>query len=196
MMFMASTPVFAQTAAAKSPLQTYDSVITIHQNALSRFLTILGPITGTANIKNTWIDSDVTWTVKNPKIILKKESALFSADVSAVTKSGLHYNTVAKGEVGISYNVTENSILVKVKKASFELSFNLLGNKIHLSDIDITKYYNGDMEFPAPQTVPTVMKVMLPDGTPKQITVQSIKRKLAIEPECIVISAELDFTGK
>jgi hypothetical protein len=191
--FLIPSLLLAQNPS-KSPASTFDSVITINQNALSRFLQIIGPISGTTNIQSALLNSEVKWTVKNPKIILKNNAALFSADVNIIAKNGLVYNTVAKGEVGISYVPSKNIISVKVKRASFELAFNLFGNKFHLTDIDITKYYNADMDFSAPQTVPTTMVVFLPDGSQKSVSINSVKRNLSIEPEYVVVTSELDFS--
>ena len=185
------TVLFVTSLAAAPPAPSYDAVVMIHQSTLNKFLEAIGAITGGGSFNNGM--SSYTWTVKNPAIEISKDAAKFTAD--AQIKAGvLSYGTTAKGDVDVAYDSLKNIISVKIRKASFEVAIDLFGNKIHITDVDISAFYRPQFEFPGPQPLQSHFDVALPDKTKKPLEIKTVVKKIALEPGRIVVGSNFVFS--
>ncbi len=182
-------PSFALPETMGSVAQ-YDAVMTIHESTLNKFLSAIGSISSTGNFNNG--ATPYSWVVTNPKITISEVGATFTAD--ALVKSGpISYKTIAKGNVDIGYEPTRNMINIKIKKASFEVAMDLLGNKIHITDVDISSYYKPQFEFSGPQPMQSQVIIPLPDKTKKTVEVRSVVKKILVDEGKIWVGSSIEF---
>ena len=175
--------------------QTPDATVIVHQNTLNGFLTAVGPISGSDQFNVAGAKGTYTWSVKNAHIELKPDKATFTAD--ADVKAGpAGYGSAATGTVEIKYNQETNRISVKVLKASFEVHTTVFGKKIHIADVDISKYYRPEFEFAGPQPVQPSVDVDLPGGAKKTVYISMAAQNMKIEQSQIVVTSNLNFTDK
>lgn len=176
-----------------SAFKNTESALIIHQNTINRFFASIGPIQGSSEIHTSPFKTQVDWKVTRPTINILKDQVQFTADVYIQTQDGLSYTSKAIGEATLNYNPTQNIITAKIKKASFELALNLLGNKLKLTDIDITKYYKQDFNFPVPIPSNNIVTLTMPNSEVKRFEIQGKNRKLSLEPQEIIISSHWEF---
>lgn len=182
---MVPTPV-----VSSEQVPTYDALVVINESTLNKFLQAIGPISGGGTFNNG--RSSYVWTVKNPTIKIIKNASSFTAD--AEIHSGLlNYGTTAKGDVDVIYDNQKNVISVKIRKASFEVALDLFGNKIHVTDVDISSFYKPQFQFPGPQPLQNHFNVDLPDKTVKSIHIKTFVKKIALEPGRIVVGSNFVF---
>ncbi|NBV42140.1 hypothetical protein EBR96_05160 [bacterium] len=171
---------------------SYDAVVMINESTLNKFLEAIGPISGGGVFNNG--RSSYTWTVKNPAIKISKDAAAFTAD--AQIESGIFsYGTTAKGDVDVTYDNNKNVISVKIRKASFEVAIDLFGNKIKITDVDISAFYRPKFEFPGPQPLQNAFNVDMPDKKSRPIQIGTHVKKIALEPGRIVVASNFVFTA-
>jgi hypothetical protein len=133
--------------------------------------------------------------VQNARIDLKPDKAFFTAD--AKVKAGpAAYGSVATGAVEIKYNQETNRISVKVLKASFEVYTSVFGKKIHIADVDISKYYRPEFEFAGPQPVQPSVDVDLPGGAKKTVYISMAQQNLKIQQDQLLVTSNLKFSDK
>ncbi len=177
-------------AATPNPAPDYDAFVIINESTLNKFLQAIGPITGGGSFNSG--RSSYSWTVKNPLIHISKDASAFTAD--AEIHSGLlNYGTTAKGDVDVLYDNAKNIISVKIRKASFEIALELFGNKIHITDVDISTFYRPQFQFPGPQPLQSNFDVALPDKKSKPIQIKTFVKKLVLEPGRIVVGSNFVF---
>jgi len=140
--------MFVHPSNAQGP----DAVVIVRQSTLNGFFDAVGPVSGKAPYNVLGMKGEYTGTVKNARIQLKPNAADFTADAS-VKVGPFEYGSVANGDVEIKYHQETNRISVKVLKASFEVYTKFFGKKIHLGDVDISKFYRPEFEFVGPQPV-------------------------------------------
>lgn len=171
-----------------------DASIVIRQDTLNRFLDTIGEVKKTDSFSIVGIKGEYTWTVKNPKIILTPGRARFQAEVTVSFKTlPVTYSTPAYGEVSIRYDANENKINIKVEKVAFEVAFTLLGKKVVVGEVDISKIYQITFSFPGPKPFESLVEVSLPDGSRKKIKIESIP-VLTIEEGKIIVGSEIRYT--
>ncbi|MBC7320034.1 hypothetical protein H5T89_05260 [bacterium] len=171
-----------------------DASIVIRQETLNRFLDTIGEVKKTDSFSIIGIKGEYTWTVKNPKIILTAGRARFQAEVTVSFKSlPVNYSTPAYGEVSIRYDSNENKINIKVEKVAFEVAFNVLGKRVVVGEVDISKIYQIAFSFPGPKPFESLVEVSLPDGSRKKIKIESVP-VLVIEDGRIVVGSEINYT--
>lgn len=171
-----------------------DASIVIRQETLNRFLDTIGEVKKTDSFSLVGIKGEYTWTVKNPKIILTSGRARFQAEVTVSFKTlPVTYSTPAYGEVSIKYDSNENKINIKVEKVAFEVAFTLLGKRVVVGEVDISKIYQIAFSFPGPKPFESLVEVSLPDGSRKKIKIESIP-VLAIEDGRIVVGSKIEYT--
>ncbi|NDC82761.1 hypothetical protein EB093_03735 [bacterium] len=176
---------------AAEQVPTYDALVVINESTLNKFLQAIGPISGGGSFNNG--RSNYVWTVKNPTIRIVKNASSFTAD--AEIHSGLlNYGTTAKGDVDVIYDNQKNIISVKIRKASFEVALDLFGNKIHVTDVDISTFYKPQFQFPGPQPLQNHFDVDLPDKTVKPIQIKTFVKKISLEPGRIVVGSNFAFS--
>ena len=183
--------VFTQASIAQGP----DAIVIVRQSTLNGFFDAIGPVSGKAPYDVLGIKGEYTWTVKNAHIDLKPNAAGFSADAS-VKVGVFSYGSVANGEVEIKYHQETNRISVKVLKASFEVYTKIFGKKIHLGDVDISKFYRPEFEFAGPQPVQPSVLVALPDNQSKTVYITPFNQNLRVEQDQIVVTSNLKFSDQ
>jgi hypothetical protein len=170
-----------------------DASIVISQDTLNKFLSAIGEIKRTENFNVAGIKSDYTWIVRNPRIILDDSKARFEADVSVSIKfPSVSYTTPAYGEVLVKYLENENKIYIKVDKVAFEVAFSILGKKVRVGEIDISKIYQIAFTFPGPKPFESMVSVNMPDGSIKMIKIETIP-VLMIEKGKIVVGSQINY---
>jgi hypothetical protein len=183
--------IFVHPSNAQGP----DAVVIVRQSTLNGFLTAVGPVSGKAPYDVLGIKGEYTWIVKNARIELKPNAAGFTADAS-VNVGVFSYGSVANGDVEIKYHQETNRISVKVLKASFEVYTKFFGKKIHLGDVDISKFYRPEFEFAGPQPVQPSVLVALPGDQSKTVYITPFNQNLRVEQDQIVVTSNLKFSDQ
>ena len=183
--------ILSSTAVAQGP----DATVIVRQSTLNGFLDAVGPVSGRGNYNAAGMKGEYTWTVKNARIDLKPDKASFIADAS-VKVGPLAYGSVANGEVEIKYHQPTNRISVKVLTASFEVYTKVFGKKIHITDVDISKYYRPEFEFAGPQPVQPSVLVNLPGDQSKTVYITPVGQILKVEQSQIIVTSNLKFSDQ
>jgi len=190
-LFIFSLLTFSHPSYAQGP----DAVVIVRQSTLNGFLDAVGPVSGKAPYNVLGLKGEYTWTVKNARIQLKPNAADFAADAS-VKVGPFEYGSVANGDVEIKYHQETNRISVKVLKASFEVYTKFFGKKIHLGDVDISKFYRPEFEFAGPQPVQPSVLVSLPGDQSKTVYITPFNQNLRVEQDQIVVTSSLKFSDQ
>ncbi|MCX7882972.1 MAG: hypothetical protein N2314_07100 [Brevinematales bacterium] len=171
-----------------------DASIILHENTLNKFLVAVGPVEKTENFSLSGIKGQYRWLVQNPRLKLLPGKARFEADVTvSLVSPSLSYSTPAYGEVSVMYDSLSNRINIKVEKVAFEVAFTLLGKRIRIAEVDISRFYQIAFGFPGPKPFEAVVDVAMPDGSKKPIKIET-RPVLAIEEKRIVVGSELVYT--
>ncbi|ACI18290.1 hypothetical protein [Dictyoglomus thermophilum] len=171
-----------------------DASIVISQNTLNKFLDVIGEVKKTDKFNISGVRGEYTWIVRNPRIILSKDKARFQADVTVSLKMPpLSYSTPAYGEVSVKYDHGNNKINIKVEKVAFEVAFNILGRKIVVGEVDLSKIYQIAFTFPGPKPFESFTEVNMPDGSKKKIKIDTIP-VLMLDEGKIVVGTQLNYT--
>lgn len=170
-----------------------DAVVIIHEKTLNSFLKAIGEITGKAPFKVLFIDGEYTWSLNNARIDINPNNARFIADAKVSIGKMFSYSSVAEGNVDVKYDNVANKIHVKIQEAIFEVYLSVLGNKIHITDIDAAKYYKPEFAFAGPQPMQTEISIALPDLRNKKINVKITGQNLYIEKNQIKVTSILKF---
>jgi hypothetical protein len=172
--------------------QPSDASVIIHQNTLNAFFDAIGPVNGKAQYNVLGKRGEYEWTLRNARIELRSNQARFIADAN-IHIGPLSYGSDASGNVEVLYHPESNRISIKILQATFEVYFKIFGKKIHITDIDVAKYYKPEFEFAGPQPIQASVDVALPDGSKKTIFIRPVAQNLVIEQERIVVNSQLAF---
>jgi hypothetical protein len=183
--------IFVHLSNAQGP----DAVVIVRQSTLNGFFDAVGPVSGKAPYNVLGMKGEYTWTVKNARIQLKPNAADFTADAS-VKVGPFEYGSVANGDVEIKYHQETNRISVKVLKASFEVYTKFFGKKMHLGDVDISRFYRPEFEFAGPQPVQPSVLVALPGDQSKTVYIAPFNQNLRVEQDQIVVTSNLKFSDQ
>ena len=183
--------MFVHPSNAQGP----DAVVIVRQSTLNGFFDAVGPVSGKAPYNVLGMKGEYTWTVKNARIQLKPNAAGFTADAS-VKVGPFEYGSVANGDVEIKYHQETNRISVKVLKASFEVYTKFFGKKMHLGDVDISRFYRPEFEFAGPQPVQPSVLVALPGDQSKTVYITPFNQNLRVEQDQIVVTSNLKFSDQ
>ncbi len=175
--------------------QPSDASVIVHQSTLNKFMTAVGPISGTEPYNVLGMKGNYTWTLQNARIELKPNQARFIADAN-VKVGPVAYGSVASGDVEVKYHPEANRISMKVLKAEFEVYTKILGKKIHITNIDAAKFYRPEFEFAGPQPVEPKVDVALPGGARKTIFIAPVSQNLHLEQDQIVVTSQLVFSDQ
>ena len=173
--------------------QNPDATVIVHQSTLNGFLDAIGPVSGKANYKVAGAKGTYDWSVKNARITISPGQAKMIADAS-IKVGPLKYKSAAKGDVDVRYSPEKNLISVKVKKASFEVYTKIFGKKIHIADVDISRFYKPEFEFAGPQPVQDSVEVEMPDGSKKTIYIKTKDHNMTLRENEIVVTSNLEFS--
>ena len=188
-------PKKADPAQEKSEAVVPDATVTIHEQTLNNFLGVVGPVSGKGKFDVAGSKTDYTWTVRNPRIKITAGKAAFVADAS-VKVGPLNYRSNAKGAVEVKYDAAGNIISVKVLKADFEVYTKIFKKKIHITTVDVSKYYRPEFEFAGPQPIQESVPVDMPDGSVKTVYISTKDQALRLEEGRIVVDSNLVFSDK
>ena len=175
--------------------QPSDASVIVHQSTLNKFMTAVGPISGTEPYNVLGMKGNYTWTLQNARIELKPNQARFIADAN-VKVGPVAYGSVASGDVEVKYHPETNRISMKVLKAEFEVYTKIFGKKIHITNIDAAKFYRPEFEFAGPQPVEPKVDVALPGGARKTIFIAPVSQNLHLEQDQIVVTSQLVFSDQ
>jgi len=175
--------------------QEEDLSIVITENLLNKLLFAVGEVTGTGTANLPLYKGEYSWIAKNPKLSISTEGTSFSADVTA--KIGFFkYSPAVKGIVDIDYATATNTIIIKVRSAEFELYLGLFGKKLHITNIDLARFYKEPICFPGPEPIDKGIELTLPDGRKKSLSVTPENYSLRLEKGAIRITSVLSFKEK
>jgi hypothetical protein len=175
--------------------QQPDATVLVNQSTLNGFLSAVGPVSGQDHFNVLGMKGTYTWEVKNARIELHPGTAKFIADAS-VKVGPIQYGNVANGDVEVKYNQELNRIKVKVLKATFEVYTKIFGKKVHIADVDVSKFYRPEFEFAGPTPVQPSVTIELPGGNTKTIFITPVAQNLRIEENQIVVTSNLKFSDK
>jgi hypothetical protein len=178
--------------SSASTAQTSDASVIIYENTLNGFFNAIGPVNGKSQYNVLGQHGDYQWTLSNARIELRPNQARFIADAK-IHIGPLSYGSEASGNVEVLYHPESNRISVKILQATFEVYFKIFGKKIHITDIDVAKYYKPEFEFAGPQPIQASVEVALPNGSKKTIFIKPVAQNLVIEQERIVVNSRLAF---
>jgi len=171
-----------------------DASIILGEGTLNKFLVAVGPVQKTENFAIGGIKGQYRWVVSNPRLRILPGKARFEADVTvSLVSPSLSYSTPAYGEVSVVYDALSNRINIKVEKVAFEVAFTLLGKRIRVAEVDISRFYQIAFGFPGPKPFEAVVDVAMPDNSKKSIKIET-KPVLSLETGRIVVGSELVYT--
>lgn len=187
------TTVQAVTTAKAIDAGPPDAAVIIHENTLNNFLRAMGKISGKAPFEVLFIKGEYDWSLQNARIDISPNNAKFSADANVSIGNIFSYSSIAEGNVDVWYDNVANKIHVKIREAIFEVYFKMMGNKVHITNIDAAKYYKPEFEFAGPQPMQTEINITLPDFSNKKINVKITGQNLLIEKDQIKVTSSLRF---
>ena len=172
-----------------------NATVIVRQSTLNGFLDAVGPVSGKGQYNTLGMKGEYTWTVKNARIDLKPDKAAFTGDAS-IKVGPFTYGSVANGDVEIKYHQETNRISAKVLTASFEVYTKIFGKKIHITDVDLSKYYRPEFEFAGPQPVQPSVLVTLPGDQSKTVYITPVAQNLKVEQNQIIVTSNLKFSDQ
>lgn len=173
-----------------NPLSAQDAQVVLHESMFNKFLAAVGQISGGGKFKKAFIKTNYTWKIKNARIDLEPNNAVFHADADIKVK-GITFTEKVKGSVDVKYDQLRNVISVKVREAMFDV--NIFGVKV--ATIDLGRYYKPKFEFAGPQPIQKFVMIDLPDGKKKKIEITTTSRNFKIYKDKIIVVSTLSFKG-
>ena len=175
--------------------QSNDLKVLLHEESINKIFKAIGDISGKSEYELMLFKGNYDWTMINPQIILKPGKGDFVTDVR-VQAGIISYTTQVKGNVDIWYDVKTNLINIKITKAIFEIYTKIVGQKVHIKDIDLAEYFSDPITFEGPMTLNTDIFFELPDGTTKKIYIKPAKCDLKVLEKMVEVACELEFSEK
>ncbi|MBU1261804.1 hypothetical protein KKG61_08840 [bacterium] len=175
--------------------QEGDISIVIQKGLLNKVLSAIGSITGTGTANLPFHKGEYSWVAKEPRIIISPEKVEFFADVQ-VKVGFFKYSPKVEGVVSIEYATATNRIIVEVKSAEFEIYLGLFGKRLHITDINLAKFYKQKIEFPGPEPIDKGIEIEMQDGRKKSLLAQVESCSLNLEKGAIRVTSILSFKEK
>jgi hypothetical protein len=175
--------------------QEEDLSVVITENLLNKLLSAVGEVTGTGSVNLPIHKGEYSWVAKNPRLSILPEGTSFSADVT-VKIGFFKYSPDVKGIVDIDYATATNTIIIKIRSAEFELYLGLFGKKLHITNIDLARFYKEPILFPGPEPIEKGIELTLPDGRKKSLSVTPENYSLRLEKGAIRVASVLSFKEK
>ena len=160
----------------------------IHEELLNDFFKAMGRIKG--NGRGASID--YSWELKNPRIDIKVDEAIFSAKINAKTDL-FSITKDVEGTVDVTYDKADNIIQIVIDKANVILDFDLFGNNVVLAEIDIAKYFSKPLRLDGPKSFNNQIDYKLPTGEMKKMSVTTKLYELILLEDAIQLVTILDF---
>lgn len=152
----------------------------IHQDLINDFFTNLGKIKGSKNAFD--------WNLKNPRINIANDKAVFNAEIQ-IYNNILSVTQDVIGKVDISYNKDENLIIIKIVDA--DVIIDIAGYDV--GKIDIGKYFSKPLKLNGPQAVSEHIEFVMPSGKNSVIDVVVNSHSLKLIEGGIKLSTSLGF---
>jgi hypothetical protein len=152
----------------------------IHQDLINDFFTNLGKIKGSSNAFD--------WNLKNPRINITSDKAVFNAEIQ-IYNNILSVTKDVIGKVDISYNKNDNLIIIKIVDA--DVIIDIAGYDV--GKIDIGKYFSKPLKLNGPQAVSNHIEFVMPSGKSKIIDVIVNSHSLKLIDGGIKLSTSLGF---
>jgi len=131
------------------------------------------------------------WALKNPRINIKDEKAIFKAEIQVKNKL-LSVTKDVVGKVDISYDKENNLIIVSVVEA--DVIVDIAGYDI--GKIDIGKHFNKSLELNGPQAVSEYVEFPLPTGDIRKVDIEVVSYSLELIDGAIKVSTSLGFNSE
>jgi len=176
-------------------LQAQDVEIRLHERVLNTVVSVLAPISGEGDFNSPLGNGHYTWTLRNPKLSVQADGLTFLAD-TAVSISGVNYDTVTKGRASVRINEKNRKIDLQINQASFALKLTVFGNKIHITDIDVSSVVNQKFTLDTPTFNQTVQIPAEGKRPTKNLSMATGTPNIGFEPPFLVVSSPLIITGK
>ncbi|MDI6752552.1 MAG: hypothetical protein QME07_06885 [bacterium] len=175
--------------------QEEDLSLVITENLLNKLLSAVGEVTGTGSANLPLYKGEYSWVAKNPRLCILPEGTSFSSDVT-VKIGFFKYSPSVTGIVDIDYATSTNTIIIKIRSAEFELYLGLFGKKLHITNIDLARFYKEPICFPGPELITKGIELVLSDGKKKNISVTPENYSLRLEKGAIRVASVLSFKEK
>ena len=182
--------LFAVNSFAQLKQQT-DFTVIIQETTINKILKTIDSANGSNDYEVLFVKGKYHWVAKNFKINIRPDSSQFTCDVKATVGPFVHRTTVS-GDVKISYDKATDHIQIKIKRAIFELYTVILGQKIHIKDIDLANNFPEPFNFDGPRSLSTDLDFTMPDGSIKKIYMQPKSCDIDLKWKEIVANFELE----
>ena len=81
-----------------------------------------------------------------------------------------------------------------MKKLKVDLTKKLLGQKVILATLDLSKYYNPTLEFAGPALSQKTIEIDKPDGIKKILNIGTENQNLVVEQGKITVYSDVVYT--
>jgi|GEM_PF-7034626 len=167
-----------------------DVEVRFHESVVNSAIQVVGPLTGKGDLDTPLGKKSYTWTISNPRVVVQPDGLGLVAD-TAVDLSGFKYSTVTSGTVGAQMNPSNSKMDIRLRRASFALDFVVFGNRIHLTDIDVSGAFSQTFSI----SVPTFNQTIVIPATSGQPTTSVYLRtgtpNIDFQPPFLVVGAPL-----
>ena len=153
----------------------------IHEDLINEFFANMGKIKGD-------LGGGFDWFLKNPKIRISQEKAIFKAEMQ-VKSSLLSVTRDVVGKVDISYNKDDNLIIISVVEADVIVDI----GGYDLGKVDIGKHFKKSLRLNGPQAVSDFVEFKLPSGGKRRIDIEVVSYSLKLIDGAIKVSTSLGF---
>jgi hypothetical protein len=178
-------------------LQAQDDVqVVLHEDVVNKVMKAVGDISDTAEYKVMFFTGKYKWTIVNPKIELKANGKAEYTCEALVDAGFIFYRTDVVGDAEVTYDKEKNIINVQIKHAMFEIYTRILGTKMHITNIDLARYYTDPFTFEGPMTLVTSIPFTMPDNSIRTIYAVPQECTLEVQEDKIVVNCEVEFTDK
>ena len=193
---LVSSSIFSPTfSQINTNSKENDLTVVLHESGLNKLINTVGEISGEGTYEIMFIKSSYTWLLKNTKIELIKDSAIFETDVEIKTGFDTYFDHVI-GTMVVSYNKKKNEISINLLDAIVHLRASILGKSFTIKKIQLADYFKQGFVFDGPATAAKEMKLALPNGTIKVIDSKIDDVNIFIEENKIRVCGELYFFEK
>lgn len=171
-------------------IRAEDVEISLHETVLNTLIGVLAPASGSGETDTPIGKKSYTWKLRNPRLSVQSDGLVFSAD-TRVSISGFTYDTVVNGRATAKINNKDRKIEMQVTNASFKLQLDVFGNKIHITDVDVSPFVNQKFDIETPKFSQTV--TIPADGSPsaKALYLETGTPNIGYSPPFLVIKSPL-----
>lgn len=163
--------------------------VIITEKTVNDFLAAVGPVkgkgTGAKKIK-------YNWTVTESQVDFEPGTAGFTAKVKVKTKI-ITFDDKVTGRLTVDYDASANKIRMQVVEARFSIFVKVLGKKVKLATVDISKYYQPRFEFNGPEPIQEEVVMDVGGGIKRRVGVTAGGRQIVTEKDQLRVSVDLTY---